>query len=92
MAKNLMNKGHELNVLDINPENCKEVASLGAKVSKVPAEVAADSDFIITMLPAHPQVMHVFTAKDGILSWVLILLNSQLKPGKLTWHLPVKFD
>ena len=68
MAKNLMSKGHELNVLDINPDNCKEVADLGAKVSKTPAEVAADSEFIITMLPAHPQVMHVFTAKDGILS------------------------
>jgi len=70
MAKNLMSKGHELNVLDINPDNCKEVADLGAKVSKTPAEVAADSEFIITMLPAHPQVMHVFTAKDGILSTI----------------------
>lgn len=67
MAKHLMNKGHELNVLDVNPESLKELSKIGATVSSTPAEVAADSEFLITMLPAHPEVTHVYTSKDGIL-------------------------
>lgn len=70
MTKHLMNNGHELNVLDTNPAPLKELSDLGAKVSSSPAEVAADSEVIITMLPACPHVTDVYTRKDGILSTV----------------------
>ena len=67
MAKHLISKGHELSVLDMNPEPVAALKKLGAKVSKTPAEAAADSEFVITMLPACPHVTEVFTGKDGIL-------------------------
>jgi len=68
MAKHLMNGGHQLNVLDVNKESCEALGKLGATVSSTPAEVAADSEYIITMLPAHPEVTEVFTGPNGILS------------------------
>jgi 3-hydroxyisobutyrate dehydrogenase-like beta-hydroxyacid dehydrogenase len=70
MAKNLMKKGHELTVLDVNQVVVKELASLGADVSTTPAEVASKTNYIITMLPSHPHVNEVFTSKNGILSLV----------------------
>ncbi len=51
----------------MNPEPVAELKKLGAKASKTPAEAAADSEFVITMLPACPHVTEVFTGKDGIL-------------------------
>lgn len=68
MVKNLLNKGHEVKVLDVNTAALKELCDLGATQSTTPAEVASDSEVIITMLPAHPEVMHTYTSKDGILS------------------------
>lgn len=41
---------------------------LGAKASKSPAELAAQTKYVITMLPSHPHVNEVFTSKHGILS------------------------
>lgn len=68
MVKNLLKKGHEVKVLDVNTAALKELCDLGATQSTTPAEVASDSEVIITMLPAHPEVMHTYTSKDGILS------------------------
>jgi len=68
MVKNLIKKGHELRVLDTNKAALKELVALGAVEKETPAQVAADSDIIITMLPAHSHVMATYTGKDGILS------------------------
>lgn len=70
MVKHLMNGGHELNVLDINPESVKELTSIGATASSTPAEVATKSDVVITMLPACPHVTEVYTGKNGILETI----------------------
>ncbi len=40
----------------------------GASASSSPAELAAQTSYIITMLPSHPHVNEVFTSKTGILS------------------------
>jgi 3-hydroxyisobutyrate dehydrogenase-like beta-hydroxyacid dehydrogenase len=68
MATNLIKKGHQLIVYDINKQAVSDLAKLGAKSSKTPAELAAQTKAIITMLPSHPHVNEVFTSKDGILS------------------------
>lgn len=68
MVKNLMKKGHELKVLDSNRAALKELVTLGAIECDTPAQIASDSEVIITMLPAHPHVMATYTSKDGILS------------------------
>lgn len=41
--------------------------SLGAKAAKNPAEVAANTDRIVTMLPASQHVQEVYTGNYGIL-------------------------
>lgn len=42
----------------------------GATQSNTPAELAAQTTNIITMLPAHPHVNEVFTSKNGLLSTI----------------------
>lgn len=68
MARNLIKKGHELIVYDINSKSVSELVKAGAKTLKTPAEIASKTKHIITMLPSHPHVLEVFTSKDGILS------------------------
>ena len=70
MAKNLIKKGHELIVYDLNQQTVKDILKLGAKSTVSPAELASKTRHIITMLPSHPHVNDVFTSKNGILSLV----------------------
>jgi 4-hydroxybutyrate dehydrogenase / sulfolactaldehyde 3-reductase len=52
MAANLQRKGFSLTVLDINPEPVEHLAGLGAKRARSVAELARESDIVITMLPS----------------------------------------
>jgi len=70
MARNLIKKGHQLVVYDINKTIVNDMVKLGAKGSESPAEVASKSSCIITMLPSHPHVNEVYTSRNGILSAV----------------------
>ena len=70
MATNLIKKGHELVVFDMNASVVGELTKLGAKASTSPADVASRTKHIITMLPSHPHVNQVFTSSNGILSLV----------------------
>ncbi|MFC1528803.1 2-hydroxy-3-oxopropionate reductase [Candidatus Latescibacterota bacterium] len=67
MAKNLINAGYSLVVLDVNPAPVKELADLGATVAESPAEVAKNVSRIITMLPDGPEVEDVVFGKNGII-------------------------
>lgn len=69
MARNLINKGNELIVYDVNTNIVKELTDFGAKSASSPAELASRTQNIITMLPSHPHVNEVFTSKNGILSY-----------------------
>ena len=52
MAGHLARAGHSLTLLDANAEIARDLAAtLGAKAATTPAEVAARSDIVITMLP-----------------------------------------
>ena len=52
MAGHLARAGHSLTLLDANADTARDLAAtLGAKAATTPAEVAARSDIVITMLP-----------------------------------------
>ena len=67
MAKNLINAGYDLVVLDINTGPVEELAALGAKTAASPAGVAGTVSKIITMLPDGPEVEEVVLGANGII-------------------------
>ena len=67
MAKNLIKAGYELTVYDILPEPVQEVVAAGAKQGDSSADVAAQSELFITMLPNSPHVREAVLGKDGVL-------------------------
>lgn len=66
MSKNLLKAGYDLTVCDINAAAVAEVVALGAKAAATPAEVAAQTEIVITMLPNSPQVKTVALGAGGI--------------------------
>lgn len=66
MAKNLIKAGFSLVVHNRSQAPVQELAALGARVAKSPAEVAQQSEIIITMLPNSPEVEEVVLGKNGI--------------------------
>ncbi|MBR0575017.1 2-hydroxy-3-oxopropionate reductase [Proteiniclasticum sp. BAD-10] len=67
MSKNLVKAGHKLVVCDFNASSVEELVALGATSAKNGAEVAAQCDVIITMLPNSPHVRTVALGENGIL-------------------------
>lgn len=67
MAKNLINAGYSLVVLDINKAALDELVGMGAKAATTPAEVASQVSKIITMLPDGPEVEEVVLGENGII-------------------------
>lgn len=67
MAKNLVKAGYKLVVYDVKQEPMEELVALGAEKGANPADVAAKSDVIITMLPNSPHVVSVISGPEGIL-------------------------
>src|SRR3546814_15997854 len=57
MASNLQRKGFPLHVLDINPEPVAELAALGASAAQTLADLVANSDIIVPMLPTYEAVL-----------------------------------
>ncbi|WP_019244239.1 MULTISPECIES: 2-hydroxy-3-oxopropionate reductase [Bacillus] len=68
MALNLIKAGHSLTVNDLNSEAVKALQDAGATSALSPKEVAEQSDFIITMLPASKHVQTVVLGENGILA------------------------
>lgn len=85
MAKNLLDKGHRLVVYDVYPEAIESLANHNAVPAQSPAEVAAQCDEIITMLPSSPHVREVYTGDKGIMSSVktgsLLIDSSTIDPS-----------
>jgi 4-hydroxybutyrate dehydrogenase / sulfolactaldehyde 3-reductase len=67
MASNLCRKGFRLTVHDINREAVAELELLQARGAASAAEVARDSQIIVTMLPDSAVVEEVLTGDDGVL-------------------------
>ena len=67
MAKNLINAGYGLIILDVTPAPVEELVAMGAKSAGSPAEVAGAVEKIITMLPDGPDVEKVVLGQNGII-------------------------
>jgi 2-hydroxy-3-oxopropionate reductase len=68
MARNLIKGGHSLVVHSRSRGPVDEVVADGAKGAASPADVARQATVVITMLPDTPDVEHVLTGPDGVLS------------------------
>jgi 2-hydroxy-3-oxopropionate reductase len=68
MAKNLMKGGHALVVYNRSRASVDELKAAGAAAAASPADVARQSNVVITMLPDTPDVEAVLTGADGIIS------------------------
>ncbi|OGO11164.1 MAG: 2-hydroxy-3-oxopropionate reductase [Chloroflexi bacterium RBG_13_68_17] len=68
MAANLARAGYALVVLDRHPERVEMLAGMGAQRAATPAEAAARSDLVITMLPDSPDVEAVALGEQGLLT------------------------
>jgi 4-hydroxybutyrate dehydrogenase/sulfolactaldehyde 3-reductase len=66
MASNLLAKGHQLRVFDLNPDAVRQLVDNGATAAHTPAEAAKGAEFIITMLPNGDIVRQVLTGADGV--------------------------
>jgi len=67
MAHNLLKKGHQLIIYDIQSATTTQFEKLGVKIAPTPADVASQTDTIITMLPASAHVRNAYTGPSGIL-------------------------
>ncbi|MEM1947278.1 MAG: NAD(P)-dependent oxidoreductase [Candidatus Caldarchaeum sp.] len=68
MATNLLRKGFSLAVHSRSPGPVEQLTSLGARPYNSPAEVAEESEILVTMLPDEPEVRQVLTGEKGVLS------------------------
>jgi 2-hydroxy-3-oxopropionate reductase len=70
IAQNLMEAGYELVLYNRTIEKAEEIAGDEATVAGSSREVAEQSDIIITMLPAAPEVREVVAGEDGVLEGI----------------------
>ncbi len=67
MALNLVKAGHAVAGNDVTPKGMEALAAAGGGIAKSLAE-AAQSDIVVTMLPAGQQVRDVYLGANGILA------------------------
>ncbi len=70
MARNILKKGHQLIVMDVQPAAVAALTALGATTAATPRDVAAGSDIVITMLPDAPDVERVALGPNGIVEGI----------------------
>ena len=75
MALNLIKAGHAVTGYDVSPAGVEKLKAGGGSVGKSAAALAADSDIVITMLPAGKDVRAVYLVGGGIVA--------AAKPGTL---------
>jgi 3-hydroxyisobutyrate dehydrogenase len=68
VAARLMEVGHQVTVWNRSADKAKPLAEAGAKVAASPAEVAAASEAIITMLTDGKAIDDVYNGSNGLLS------------------------
>lgn len=67
MAKNLLKKGYDLTVFDLNADAVGEVCAHGAVAAKSAAAAAEGAQVVLTMLPNSPQVEDVMLGDAGVI-------------------------
>jgi 2-hydroxy-3-oxopropionate reductase len=85
MARHLLDAGYPLTVHSRSPGPVAEIVAKGASRAGGPAEVAAASDVVITMLPDTPDVEAVLVGSGGVVEGVtpgsLVIDMSTIDPG-----------
>ena len=70
MAKNLVEAGYTVTVFDLDAGAIEEAREFGASPASTGAEVAAQSDIIITMVPDSPHVEAAIAGNGGIIEGI----------------------
>ncbi len=70
MCANLLKAGYQLTVWNRSQPGIDEVTGYGASAGDSPADVAAKSDIIVTIVTDSPDVEKVITGPDGVLEGV----------------------
>ncbi|XP_048237722.1 3-hydroxyisobutyrate dehydrogenase, mitochondrial-like [Haliotis rufescens] len=85
MARNLIKKGHPLIVYDVSKDSVEGLRKDGATVAASPAEVAAASSNIVSMLPESVHVETVYAGDNGVFSKLqkgtLLIDSSTIDPA-----------
>ena len=85
MCKNLLRKGYECYIYDINEAAVDELVKENAMKVQSAQEAAAQSDVVITMLPNSPHVKQVVLGEAGIISSMrpgsILIDMSSIAPG-----------
>ena len=68
VAARLIEVGHDVTVWNRTPEKAKPLAAAGAKVAGSPAEVAAASEAVVTLLTDGAAIDAVYNGPNGLLS------------------------
>jgi 2-hydroxy-3-oxopropionate reductase len=66
MAKHLLAKGHALVVLNRSRPAMDDLVAAGARAGSTPADIARQSDIVITMVPDTPDVEKVVAGNEGV--------------------------
>lgn len=66
MAANLVQAGHAVEAFDLNTDAVATLAEKGAKGLSSLTEASADTEVVVTMLPAGPHVVSVYTTPQGL--------------------------
>src|ERR1022692_356513 len=70
MARNILKKGHQVVVADVQQSAVSALVSLGATAATTPSQVAAASEIVITMLPDAPDVERVALGIGGVVEGI----------------------
>lgn len=65
MGMNLLKAGHQLTVWNRTPERAQELVKAGAVLAKTPREVAAASEFLLTIVSDPPALESVLWGHEG---------------------------
>jgi 3-hydroxyisobutyrate dehydrogenase len=70
MVANLLKAGHSLTVFDLSTPALEAAHGAGARIATSPKAAVAESEAVITMLPAAAHVKAVYLNDDGVLAGV----------------------
>jgi 3-hydroxyisobutyrate dehydrogenase len=70
MAKHILNAGYPLTVFNRTGSKCEDLSRAGAGVASTPADLARQSEIIITMVSDSPDVHQVVAGKDGVIEGI----------------------
>lgn len=70
MARNLIQAGHSLLLVDLDRAIVAQLSALGAEAAASPRQAAEQAELVITMLPAAAHVRAVFHGPEGVLAGI----------------------